>query len=100
MLLDLIISTDIENLKDARACSYRDSTGWNIVVFLHRIHGNTGYLKIAEKIDNLFLIEYLCTIMRRNTKKLMPPCKKDVYSFNSDCICGFPLEKGMRLKIK
>ncbi len=100
MKLELGISPIVGDLSNAKACNFRDKYQWNIIIFINKLHGNTGYIKIAEKINNLFLIEYLCTIIRRNTKGEIPPCEKDVYSFKADCICSFPLSRGMRLKIK
>lgn len=89
-----------DGLKSALACNYKKNKDWRIAIYLNKIHKLTGYKKIAEKINNLYLIEFLCSIMRKNTEEGIPPCEKEEFKYNCGCICDFPLSKGMRLKIK
>lgn len=88
------------NIQIALACNYRKGKDWNIVIYLNKFHKNTGYKKIAEKINNYFLQEFLCSILRINTKGAIPPCEIEEFSCIWDCPCGFPIWNGMRLNVK
>ena len=92
--------TKEKDLKGATACNYKKYGIWVIIIYLHRIHKNSKYKKVAERVNDLFLQEYFCAIMRKNTKEKAPPCETEEFSKLYRCHCLFPLDHGMRLKIK
>jgi len=69
---------------------------WIITVYLNGFsyRKNVNYKKVARDVNNLFLIEYICAIIRLNTKDFEPLCKNN-YAFK--CACDYPLDKGMGL---
>jgi hypothetical protein len=87
-------------LRFATACNYKDGEDWIVDVYINKIHKNTGYKKIAERINNLFLIEFICSIIRCNSEGEKPPCEQKEFSIRySRCPCYHPLNNGMKLNV-
>ena len=84
----------------ALACNYKKNKSWRIDIYLNKIHKLTGYKKITEKINNLYLNELICSVIRCNNEEGVPLCEGGEFSSMYICPCYFPLEKGMRLKVK
>jgi len=83
-----------DEMRIAVACNYSANNDWIIDVYLNKIHKNTGYKKIAERINNLYLVEVICSIMRCNSEDQTPPCESEEYSkLCSLCPCNYPLER-------
>jgi len=73
---------------------------WIINVYLKKQHyrKNVSYKRVAQDINNLFLLEYICAITRKNTKDFGTLCEGEEPI--TTCPCGEPLLRGMRLEIK
>ena len=61
--LDFIMEPD----GDIHAINYPTDDGWEIDIYLPKlkVRENTNIVKLAQKINSLYLLEYLCAEMQK-----------------------------------
>ena len=94
MSLKIVIDPE-RNMRNASASN--DINLKQITIYVNKIHGNSGYKRYAQKINNLFLKEFVCYLTRKMNKDFTPMCEQKPSNYYG---CNFPLYYGMRLKIK
>jgi len=89
VLLDLKTYFQRE-IRTAKACNWREDGKWYIWINLDKIHGNSSLRKIVEDINDLYIQELLCVIIRGNTVGEIPPCESDEFTAKVYCSCYQP----------
>ena len=78
--IDLVFNfNDFENLSNL-AIAYNSPienapNKYEIGIQLHKINKRCCERTIAEKINNAFLVEFICAIYRANNLEALPPCE-------------------------
>jgi hypothetical protein len=73
----------------------------NIFLYLPK-YKKVNINKIAERINNIFLIEYICALTRLDRKNQAALCESEENErkVRCSCVCEYPLKKGMRLRVQ